>query len=382
MERRRAMGGWHEPSMQAGARAVRRDHETDRWLAMTGCAIRVLDGSRLPQSRIAHLALVAVDGRVHQWFCSALATMQRFSMKNVVGAVVQFTTLGTILSVLATVVHEWFFYWRLAPELVDLPMASDYLTTAARWLPTAAFTMLVGAAIGAIASQAEGRTLIARHDTGQTPWVRRLFGVLTHLTMFGIAATSSVYGFLLLLFDPDPPAGAVAVLLVVIWAVIFLPGVLKALTKRTAEGLLNLPAAAVLAITPVLFVYCASLGVNDARAIQDVEQGTHSITFRDKGSIKNVLIVRNLAAGVLIAIPHEGSIRYFPWNGVTSLTAEIGSSRKQSRLCEWLRTLSPDEDQNREWSLTGILQGMCQAFTGEQAQSIGRNSTTAPSVEH
>ena len=301
-------------------------------------------------------------------------------MKKVVDAIIQFATLGTILAVLATVMHELFFYWWLAPELVDLPQAGDYITTAARWLPAATFMTLVGAVIAMIVPQSDGRSLIASNHNGQTSVVRRSLGAFVNLAMHGIAFIGLVYGLHLLLFVPDPPAGPVGFLVVVFWFVICLPAVRKAFAKWVPEGMLNPTMAIGLAFTPSLLVLCAVLGIGAAQAVQDAEQGAWSISFREDDSIENVLLVRNLASGVLIAIPQERNIRFFPWSGVTSLTGKTNSDRKQSRLCEWSQSHLADEDPSRKLSLARTLQRMCRAFTGG-AQMLDRNPTSAIPAE-
>ena len=317
-----------------------------------------------------------VDGEAHQCFCSGLSATKGPAMKKVVDAVIQFAALGTILAVLATVVHELFFYWWLAPGLVDLPQAGDYITTAARWLPAATFMTLVGAVIAMFVPQPDGRSLIARNDNGQTSVARRSLGAFANLVMHGIAFIGFVYGFHLLLFDPDPPAAPVGVFLVVFWFVICLPAVRRAFAKWAAVGMPNPTMAIGLAFTPSLLVLCAVLGIGAAQAVQDAEHGAWSISIRDDDSIENVLLVRNLASGVLIAIPQERNIRFFPWSGVTSLTAKSTSDRKQSRLCKWSQSRVAEESPSRKLSLARTLQRMCRAFTGEE-RMLDRNPASS-----
>lgn len=283
-------------------------------------------------------------------------------MKGIVGTVIQFASLGTILAVLASVIHELSFYWWLSPELVDLPQAGDYLSTAARWLPTAAFGMVLGAGIVMIIPRPDGTFMFDGKNNGQTSRSRRFFGTLADAVIFGICVLLAIFGFLLLLFDPDPPAAPIAILFIVVWGLICPHILLRIPEKWLPQGILSRPAIIGLVFTPIVVVIIAAHGVRNAQAIQNTERGAHSIAFRDNDAIKNVVVVRNLAAGVLIAIPSEGLVRFFPWSGVTSLTLEVGSGRKQPRVCEWAHALSADDDPDYWWPLVSGLQRRCQPF--------------------
>ncbi len=296
-------------------------------------------------------------------------------MEKIRNVVVQIVTLSTILAILATVIHELSFYWWLAPELVDLPQASDYLITAMRWLPAAGLIML-GGLVGIFVPRADGHFFFTRsvwkaaldndgNDLKQLSGPRRLFGVFSSVVLFGLNSFIFFVAVTMFLFVANPPALAAAIVFGLVWFLACKWFIFRVIDQWISQEIPALSAKIGLMFTPLIIGLIAVFGILDAQKIQNAEKGTYSINLEDIGVIEDVLVVRNLAAGVIIAIPHERRIQFYPWSDIKSVATEVPPKKRESRFCGWLGSPPVDGDQEKEWFLTMRLQKVCQAFAKE-----------------
>ena len=296
-------------------------------------------------------------------------------MEKIRNVVVQIVTLSTILAILATVIHELSFYWWLAPELVDLPRTSDYLITAMRWLPAASLIMLFGL-VGMFIPRADGHFFFTRsvwkvaldddgNDLKQLSGPRRLFGVFSSVVVFGVNSLIFLFAVTAILFVAELAALAAAIVFGLVWLLACKWFVFRVINQWISQEIPALSAKLGLMFTPLIIGLIAVFGVLDAQKIQNAEKGAYSINLEDIGVIEDVLVVRNLAAGVIIAIPHERRIQFYPWGDVKSVTTEVPPKKMESKFCGWLGSPPVNGDQEKEWFLTVRLQKVCQVFAKE-----------------
>ena len=290
-------------------------------------------------------------------------------MEKIRNVVVQIVTLSTILAILATVIHELSFYWWLAPELVDLPRTGDYLITAMRWLPAAGLTILTGVGIGMMIPSTDGHFLFTgsawEKDRKPPSWLRRLIGLFSNAIFFGVAYLFFLAAFFGFLFTANPPALFAAFVFFPLWVLACRRFVFRVFDQWISQEMPALPVKAGLMFTPMIVGLIVVWGVMDAQEIQDAENGAYSINLEEIGVIEDVLVVRNLAAGVIIAIPHERRIQFYPWRAVKSVTTDVPLKKMESSFCGWLGSTPVNGDQEKEWFLIMGLQNVCQAFAKE-----------------
>ena len=320
------------------------------------------------RGQVAITVIVATYSDLGQVLCGPEVGI---GMKAIRRTVLNAISLGTVLAVLATAVHEWAFYWWLAPDLVDLPQTSDYLITALRWLPGTMMVVFGGFAGVILIPQSDGRFVFLPRKRKKTSRWWRLLGALINFLLPGVGVVFLGLMVIWVILTPNPPVMFKWLLFTVLWF-----WVSRWIARQwNVWGSGNPYPFILLYFGPVCIALVVADGISDAQYIQEAEHGNYTIELEDSGSIKGVLLVRNLAAGVLVAVPSEGHLRFFPWSDVESMRADIPATRSESVTCEWLRTSSAEGD---GWFLTDRLRRMCEGFLPRDAQGVSGAESTVP----
>ena len=252
--------------------------------------------------------------------------------ENVIPAI----SIVTILSILMSVIHEYVFYSLIAPDLVDLQSANDFLITALRWLPAA----VLGSGIYLIANIVFQRielTLSDKESVTFPPvrifsWIfHRIIYVVNRVTILITIGVFLLWAF----FMPGQQIFPLIVLLFVAW--IFISFWLFRHPKM--HGKFDTPQwPVVVAILPLLILAIASGASKEAERIQTMEsEGNYSINLKRSHAVEEVHLIRNLAAGVLVFAPDGEKLHFFPWDEIKSVTTKPPPLRTESRMCEWFK---------------------------------------------
>ena len=75
--------------------------------------------------------------------------------------------------------------------------------------------------------------------------------------------------------------------------------------------------------------------MTDAEGILRFESGEYNLILEDGESVENAVLVRNLSAGMLVALPDDRSIRFIQWPAIRSVNVIREELVQENRLCRW-----------------------------------------------
>ena len=237
----------------------------------------------------------------------------------------------TFSAILVSVWHEWVFYQWLEPDFVDIPQASDYLISAMRWLPFILIYMAFGLILG-----------LLTEDPESIPGQSRLRSIYIHgpywLILICFVVAFPFYFFL----DPSRELGG----LVFLGAIAWFPFA-EFVSKRPLISR---------KLTPLIFyawnygppvlLSIAGYAMYNAEEILRFDSGQYNLILEEEDPIYNAVLVRNLSAGMLVALPDDRSIRYIQWTDISSVNVIGKEFHQENRLCRWTEYTCFSEAQN------------------------------------
>ena len=228
----------------------------------------------------------------------------------------------TFSAILVSVWHEWVFYQWLEPDFVDLPQASDYLISAMRWLPFILISIALGLIYGLLT---EEPVPIPGQSRPRSLFLSTKYPFFAIFWIFVIA-----FPFHYLL-RPSRELGDLVVFAGIAWFPFA-----EFVSKRPliSRKLTPLIFYAWNYVPPVLF-FVARYAIDNAEGILRFESGQYNLILEDEDPIYNAVLVRNLSAGMLVALPNDRSIRFIQWPEIRSVNVIREELVQENRLCRW-----------------------------------------------
>ncbi len=88
-------------------------------------------------------------------------------------------------------------------------------------------------------------------------------------------------------------------------------------------------------VVTLVLLWVAYIAVDNAERILRFDEGEYSLILEDGDAINNAVLVRNLSAGILVALPDDRSIRFIQWPEIRSVNVIREELIQENRLCEW-----------------------------------------------
>lgn len=256
--------------------------------------------------------------------------------------IVSVITGSSFVAIVLAAWHEYVFYTLLDPALIDLPQTRDYLPAAMRWLPLILFSLAIGAVINLATARVEGGKTEEEivSQTAHPRFWRFARDPVKPLLIVGCLG-------LPVQFMIGSSFADILLLLAVMWipTAVWISGTDKA-SKMIATPFLQTACC----VVPALFIAAAANAAMNAELILDLISEEHNIflegdyemdsgyriILEDDRAINHVMPVRNMTAGMLVAVPLENRITFLPWGEIQSVDHIVETAGQEGhRLCRW-----------------------------------------------
>ncbi len=229
----------------------------------------------------------------------------------------------TFSAILVSVLYEWVFYQRLVPDLVDLPQASDYLISAVRWLPFLIISTPIGVLLISWFEKQPVRGQSPKHPKWMTD--NPFWSIILMICCFVIFFLGNYF---------FKPSGALSWLLLIAalawWVIAHFTSIWPWIPRKYTPLIIS-----IWIYVPPIIIGLAWLAMIDAEEILRFDEGEYSLILEDGDAINNAVLVRNLSAGMLVALPDERSIRFIQWSAIRSVNVIREELVQENRLCRW-----------------------------------------------
>ena len=232
----------------------------------------------------------------------------------------------TFSAILVSVWHEWVFYLWFASSFVDLPQPVDYLSSALRWLPNI-LVIVVAASMGVLWGEKISLWIEKTLITWRSPSKYSSLKIATKTLLFFGGVPLTTFSYLLSPFRWT----VLAPLIVMIAWFLVIDIIENRLDPKKFHLLVNFGV-----VVSFVLLWVAYFAVDNAERILRFDEGEYSLILEDGGAINNAVLVRNLSAGILVALPDDKNIRFIQWPEIRSVNVIREELIQENRLCEWI----------------------------------------------
>ena len=215
-------------------------------------------------------------------------------MSNRHTSITEVTALISGITILSSIVYEWFYYKIVGPDLIVFLSTSDFIDLAISWFPGFVLIGLVYwiyefLMTGIERGKSEEELIAGSRTPKPTKWFRKSSEYFVGTVLF----IGSLLQYLLV---PGASYSSLGISLIIVW--FFLSNrVLKIprLTQRYTQQIRS-----TIILIPIFVIIFGSLGASEAQKDLKKESGEYSIVIRDKTEVNNFQVLRSIQVGILL----------------------------------------------------------------------------------
>tara|TARA_R110001592_G_scaffold16388_16_gene69870 strand:+ start:348 stop:1163 length:816 start_codon:yes stop_codon:yes gene_type:complete len=230
----------------------------------------------------------------------------------------EITASISAITLTVSILHEWAYFHVLDFHFLGFLSISDFFRIAIGWLPWILMGWLI-LGMNELVTQGIEKGMTEEEIVSSTSsprffrWFRKSPMMIFPPLFFSAGLAS-------LLFMPKPDYYLIGIMVMIGWGW----GANKIVRIDRIKERYTALGCSLIVVVPLMVAMVLSFGAGSAQRALSKEVGPYYLTFMG-GKSESVQVLRTFELGVVIRIPTENTIYFYPWDGVAALEKKFAA---------------------------------------------------------